>query len=136
MARALEVAAKPGEGRAQSGATLPRRATRPRLAFLAILVTAALLSFFYLRLTSDLATSSYDLAQLEQEQQAWQVRNEELRLQVSQLSSLDRVAQLAAARLQMGPPGRTAYVSAPAVAPVPAFPTAAPGSPVSATAKP
>jgi cell division protein FtsL len=136
MARAPTVDSTPPPGTARAVNASQRRATRPRLAFLALLLTAALLSFLYLRLTSDLATSSYDLAQLEQEQQAWQVRNEELRLQVSQLSSLDRVAQLAAARLHMGPPDRTAYVSAPAAAPVPAFPTVAPGSSVVATPKP
>jgi cell division protein FtsL len=135
MARALDVASSLPEGNSPVVA-MQRRATRPRLAFLTILVVVALLSFLYLRLTSDLATSSYDLAQLEQEQQAWQVRNEELQLQVSQLSSLDRVAQLAAARLHLGPPDRTAYVSAPAAAPVPAFPTPAPGSSVAATITP
>ncbi len=92
---------------------LPRvsRAVWLTIAFLA----AALLSLFYLGQTSDIAASGYDIARLQEQKQTLEMQNEQLRLQVAQLQSLDRIDREASSRLHMGPPEREVFVSAPPI---------------------
>lgn len=71
------------------------------------------LSLVYLNQTSDLAATSYDVAALQDEKTVWEMRNEQLRLQIAELQSLDRVDQSASTRLGMGPPSHVVYVNAP-----------------------
>lgn len=96
---------------------------------LALLAIAAAVSLIYLSQTSDVASTSYDIADLQAQVQALEMQNEQLQLQVAQLESLDRVDREASTRLHMGPPEREIYVTAQAV-PLPtpaaaATPTAA-----------
>lgn len=76
------------------------------------LLVAALLSLLYLGQTSDVATTGYDIADLQAQKQSLQMENEQLRLKVAQLKSLDRVDREASARLDMGPPERVIHVEA------------------------
>lgn len=74
----------------------------------------ALLSLLYLSQASAVATTGYDIKRLESEKKQWQAKNEQLRFQVSQLMSLDRIEREASARLGMGKPQQVAFVSEPA----------------------
>lgn len=89
-----------------------------------LLVTG--LSLLYLSQTSDLAATSYDVAALQDEKSVWEMRNEQLRLQISELQSLDRVDHEASTRLGMGPPTHVVYVAAPAQSIAIPTPTATP----------
>lgn len=95
---------------------------RRRIVISAVLLLAAPLSFLYLNQTSSLAAAGYDVAVLENEKKLWQMRNEQLRLQVTQLESLDRIDRLATTKLGMGPPQHPIYVNAPS-APLPPPPS-------------
>jgi cell division protein FtsL len=86
---------------------------RGRATFAVLLLTVAALSLLYLRQTNDLASVGYDVAALQQQQLLWQMRNEQLQLQVEQLQSLDRVDQVASSRLRLGPPTREVFVTVP-----------------------
>jgi cell division protein FtsL len=98
--------------------------TSVRLVFVAALLLVGLLSWLYVRQTADLASTGYDVAELQDEATQWQMRNDQLRLQVADLSSLDRVDQIASSRLGMGPPDRVVYVVATPIA-LPTPPTIA-----------
>ncbi|MGH2459879.1 MAG: septum formation initiator family protein [Chloroflexota bacterium] len=91
------------------------RAARPTM-FIPLLVVGALLSLLYLNQTSDVAATGYDIADLQAQQGALTMRNEQLRLEVAQLESLDRVDREATARLHMGPPRQVVYATAAVVA--------------------
>jgi hypothetical protein len=71
-----------------------------------------LTSLLYLSQTSDIATTGYDIADLQTQKQELEMQNEQLRLKVAQLESLDRVDHEASTRLHMGPPQREIYVTA------------------------
>ncbi|MGQ9675033.1 MAG: septum formation initiator family protein [Chloroflexota bacterium] len=71
----------------------------------------ALLSLLYLSQASAVATAGYDIKRLESEKKQWQAKNEQLRFQVSQLRSLDRIEREASARLGMAKPQQVAFVS-------------------------
>jgi hypothetical protein len=88
--------------------------------FVPALAIVGLLSLLYVNQASDLAATAYDVSELQREKLRWEMRNEQLRLEIARLQSLDRVDREAAARLGMGPPRREIYVAvAPAVAPTP-----------------
>ncbi len=108
----------------ESGAArreLPRT-TNWRVLFLVILALVGAVSLLYVRQTSSLAATGYDVAELQNEVSRWRMRNEQLRLRIAQLQSLDRIDQLASSRLGMGPPQRAVYVAAPTtnIPPLPA----------------
>lgn len=107
-------------------ATNTRLGSRVRWRLLAIplLILATVVSLLYLSQTSDVATTGYDIADLEAQKRELQMRNEQLRLQIAQLQSLDRVEHEAATRLQMGPPRHVVYVTAPVGTVPPPTPTA------------
>jgi cell division protein FtsL len=91
-----------------------------------VLALAALTSLLYVNQTGDLASTGYDVADLQNQKQQLEMRNEQLRLQVGQLESLDRIDQLASTQLKMGPPRNEIYVAAPSVRiPPPVTPAAA-----------
>jgi hypothetical protein len=89
------------------------------------LALAALISLLYLAQTSGVAITGYDIQQLELERDQWQYRNEQLRLQIAEAKSLDRVEHEASQRLTMGPPNQVVFVrpAAPAERVEPAAPT-------------
>lgn len=91
----------------------PPRRMGPRTIFLVVLVVVTGFSLLYLSQTSDLAATSYDVAALQDKKSVWEMRNEQLRLQIDELQSLDRVDQSASTRLNMGPPTHVVYVTAP-----------------------
>ena len=101
----------------------------PRWVILIVLGLAAPLSFLYLNQTSGLAATSYDVAALQDDKKLWEMRNEQLRLEVSQLESLDRIDRLAASRLGMGPPQHQVYINAPASTAPPTVIISAPAAP-------
>lgn len=94
-----------------------------RLTYVLALLLVTALSLLYLGQTSRLAGTSYDVIALQNEKRLWEMRNEQLRLQIAELESLDRVDRLASSRLGMGPPARVVYVNAPPVAVVVVTPT-------------
>lgn len=77
------------------------------------LTLVALLSLLYLSQTSSVAISGYDIQELEARRNQWEYRNEQLRLQIAQTKSLDRVEREAAQRLSMGAPTRVVFVQQP-----------------------
>lgn len=109
-----------------SGSPDPPRRLSPRAAFIVGLILVTGLSLVYLNQTSDLAAASYDVAALQEEKTVWEMRNEQLRLQIAELQSLDRVDQAASTRLGMGPPSHVVYVNAAPLPFVVPTPTAAP----------
>lgn len=92
------------------------RRTRSRVLFMTVLIFGATLSLLYLNQTSDVAATGYDIADLQAQQQMLSMQNEQLRLQIAQLESLDRIDREATTRLHMGPPEHVVYVSASAAA--------------------
>ncbi len=96
---------------------------RLRIIFGLSLIMLFVLSLSYLRLTGDLASTGYDVAELDREKGQWQARNEQAALDVARLESLDRVAKVATERLKMGPAQREMYVKASTIV-VPPAPTA------------
>ena len=90
---------------------VPRVATAPRrLRLLSLSRTAAvwvaavallfgLISLFYLLQTSQIATAGYDVQRLQAEQRDWELRNEQLQLELAKMQSLAWVESRAA---QMG----------------------------------
>jgi len=85
---------------------------RGRLIFVPMLLVATILSLLYLGQTSDVATTGYDIADLQTQKRVLEMQNEQLRLKIAQLESLDRIDHEAATRLHMGPPLRQVYVTA------------------------
>lgn len=90
--------------------------------FLALAALGALVSLLYVSQTGNLASTGYDVADLQTQKEQWQMRNEQLRLQIGQLESLDRVDRLASSDLKMGPPSHVIYVASSAVS-IPAPPS-------------
>ena len=87
------------------------------------LVLVAFVSLLYLAQTSGVATSGYDLQTIESERMLLKLRNDQLRLQIAQARSLERVELDARTRLKMAPPERVIYVSRPATPRPDALPT-------------
>lgn len=85
------------------------RSINVRAVFVPVLLLAGILSLLYLNQASDLASTSYDVAALQNERRIWEIRNDQLRLQIAELESLDRIDREASARLGMGPPQRVIY---------------------------
>lgn len=73
----------------------------------------AFLSLLYLTQASAVATTGYDIKRLENEKKQWQAQNEQLRLKVALLKSLNRVEKEAVSRLGMSQPQQVVYVSTP-----------------------
>jgi cell division protein FtsL len=71
----------------------------------------ATVSLLYLTQTSSVATLGYDIQNLENEQKTWQSKNDQLRLQIAQLESLNRIEKDAAAKLGMGAPKQVVWVA-------------------------
>ena len=80
---------------------------------IAALALAALVSLLYLNQTSELAATTYDIADLQSQQARWELRNEQLRFEIARAQSLDRIDREATIRLKLGPPRRTIFVQAP-----------------------
>lgn len=110
----------------------PRRRLVPtgswRTLFVPGLVLVSLISLLYLGQTSDVASTGYDIVDLQTEQHQYQMKNEQLRFQIAQLESLDRIDHEASSRLHMGPPNHVVYVTAPRPVLPTLHPTATPDS--------
>jgi cell division protein FtsL len=70
----------------------------------AILLAACALALVYLFETSGIATTGYDIQRLQTERTEWQLRNEQLRLELHKLHSLTWVESEARGRLGMQRP--------------------------------
>jgi cell division protein FtsL len=70
----------------------------------AILLAACALALVYLFETSGIATTGYDIQRLQTERTEWQLRNEQLRLELHKLRSLPWVESEATSRLGMQRP--------------------------------
>jgi hypothetical protein len=79
-------------------------------AFAAALALGALVSMLYVNQTSVVATTGYEVRGLETERDQWVIKNEQLRLKLSEMRSLDRVAD-EAGKLGMGPPEKRVFVT-------------------------
>jgi hypothetical protein len=101
----------------QQAARLPAR----RIPFLPALSRAAavwisaltlvfgLISLFYLLLTSSIATAGYDIQRLQAEQRDWELKNEQLQLELAKMQSLAWV-EGRATQLGMRKPDRVVTV--------------------------
>jgi hypothetical protein len=67
-------------------------------------------SMLYVNQTSVVATTGYEVRGLETERDQWVIKNDQLRLKLSEMKSLDRVADEATA-LGMGPPEKRIFVT-------------------------
>jgi hypothetical protein len=77
-----------------------------------ILLAASLVALVYLLQTSGVATTGYDIQRLQTERADWQLRNEQLRLELAKRQSLTWVESEAVGRLGMQRPeaGSVVYV--------------------------
>lgn len=75
-----------------------------------ILLAACLVALVYLVQTSGIATTGYDIQRLQAEQSGWQLRNDQLKLELAKLHSLTWVESEAVGRLGMQRPERVTYV--------------------------
>jgi cell division protein FtsL len=66
-----------------------------------ILVAALLVSLMYLVQTSGIATTGYDIQRLQAERDDWQLRNEQLQLELAKRQSLTWIESEATGRLGM-----------------------------------
>jgi cell division protein FtsL len=73
-----------------------------------ILLAGSLVALVYLLQTSAVATTGYDIQRLQAERDDWQLRNEQLRLELSKRQSLTWVESEAVGRLGMVRPEPTA----------------------------
>lgn len=109
---------------ARAGRAVTRSSLIPainlRAVYLSLLILAGALSLLYLNQTSDLASASYDVTALQNEKRLWEIRNEQLRLRIAELESLDRIDHEASTRLKMGPPRKIVYTIGSDLAPLPA----------------
>ena len=100
----------------------PRRRSRGRLEhFFASLIptVAALITLATLLLlvqTSGVATSAYEVRQLDQERLYWEDKVVELEAEIAAVQSLDRVEQVATEVMQMAPPEQPLWIRLPASA--------------------
>ncbi|MCL5958866.1 MAG: hypothetical protein M1358_06025 [Chloroflexi bacterium] len=95
---------------------LGRKRIEPRSLSLSVVFGSALLlatfmSLLYLNQASTVATTGYDIKKLEEDKARWEMRNEQLRLTLEQLRSLDRVEREASSRLKMGPPTKVLFLN-------------------------
>ena len=73
-----------------------------------VLVAGCLVALVYLLQTSGVATTGYDIQRLEAERDDWQLRNEQLRLELAKRRSLTWIEAEATTRLGMVRPEPTA----------------------------
>src|SRR5215208_5944044 len=80
-----------------------------------VLLAASLVALVYLLQTSGIATTGYDIQRLQVERAEWQLRNEQLRLELSKRRSLTWVEAEAVGRLgmQRPEPGSVPYLKDP-----------------------
>src|SRR5688500_2790012 len=75
-----------------------------------ILLAACAVALVYLLQTSGVATTGYDIQRLQTERREWQLRNEQLRLELAKRRSLTWVEAEAVGRLGMQRPEKLTYV--------------------------
>ena len=104
---------------ASSATAIPlrgRAAVRSRRAPVLTATAVALLTFVglaYLAQTSSVANTGYEITSLQAQRDAWQRRNDQLRLELARAQSLARVEREASVRLRMGPAERVVYAQRP-----------------------
>ena len=130
--RNVRLPSKRHEARVEHGAvtTLPRARARSRPAALewqdarlpvlgvlrasawlpSVLIAGCLVALVYLLETSGVATTGYDIQRLQTERDDWQLRNEQLRLELAKRRSLTWIEAEATGRLGMARPEPTALV--------------------------
>jgi cell division protein FtsL len=90
---------------------LPLVGRIPAAAWLpAILLAACAVALVYLIQTSGVATTGYDIQRLQAERDDWQLRNQQLRLELAKLQSLTWVQAEATGRLGMQRPDKITYL--------------------------
>jgi cell division protein FtsL len=75
-----------------------------------ILLAACAVALVYLAETSGIATTGYDIQRLQAERSEWQLRNEQLALELDKLHSLAWVEAQATTRLGMQRPAKVRHV--------------------------
>jgi hypothetical protein len=98
------------------------------LTFAVVLLAVAALTLLYVRQTGDVAATGYDVAALQRQRSNWQRQNDELRANVAQLESIERVSMAAQAK-GLAPPRHQIYVHATPIARPPAPPAASEETP-------
>jgi cell division protein FtsL len=106
----------PGRGRAPAAlewrdASLPLVGrVRAALWLPTILLAACAVALVYLAETSGVATTGYDIQRLQAERSEWQLRNEQLKLELAKLHSLAWVEAEATTRLGMQRPAQVTHL--------------------------
>jgi cell division protein FtsL len=77
-----------------------------------VLLCACAMALVYLVQTSGVATTGYDIQRLQREKADWELRNDQLRLELAKLHSLAWVESEAVGRLGMQRPDSVTYVDA------------------------
>jgi len=90
---------------------IPKRSLGISAIFAMGLLLTTLFSLLYLNQASAVASAGYDIKGLEDQKTQLQIRNEQLRLKLGQLQSLERIEKESANRLNMGPPEKLLFVS-------------------------
>ena len=75
-----------------------------------VLLVVCSIALAYLLQTSGVATTGYDVQRLQAERSEWQLRNEQLRLELAKRRSLPWVEAEAVGRLQMQRPETVTYL--------------------------
>ena len=75
-----------------------------------VLLIVCSIALAYLLQTSGVATTGYDVQRLQAERSEWQLRNEQLRLELAKRRSLPWVEAEAVGRLQMQRPETVTYL--------------------------
>ncbi len=75
-----------------------------------ILLAACAVALVYLAETSGIATTGYDIQRLQAERSEWELRNEQLSLELDKLHSLAWVESQATTRLGMQRPARVTHI--------------------------
>jgi hypothetical protein len=75
-----------------------------------ILLAACAVALVYLLQTSGVATTGYDIQRLQSERRDWQLRNEQLRLELAKRRSLTWIESEAILRLGMQRPENLTYL--------------------------
>jgi hypothetical protein len=94
-----EATSVPGFGRVKATGWLP-----------AVLLAACAVALIYLVQTSGAATAGYDVQYFQAEQKEWELRNEQLRLELAKVQSLTWVENEAISRLHMVKPGKLTHI--------------------------
>lgn len=103
--------ARPGSSRPGESPAGILRGRGLMRSFMPATLLVGIIAIAYLSQASGLATTGYDIHRLQQERDAWRLRNEQLRLELAKARSLAWIEAQATSRLGMRPAQNAQYVT-------------------------